>query len=115
MEPILVVFIIFGSVGLILWKYIDTRHKERMGMIDKGMSTAELRGNPVPFFRPNALTNLKWGLLALFVGVGILTASYIEEQYGYEESVYPALMLIFGGVALIAFYTVAARKEKREG
>jgi hypothetical protein len=84
-------------------------------MIDKGVSTAELRGNPVAFFRPNALSNLKWGLLALFVGLGILVANYIEDQLGYNDAVYPALMLIFGGVALVVFYAIAARKEKSEG
>lgn len=113
MEPILVVFIIFGSVGMILWKYIDTRHKERMGMIDKGVSTAELRGNPVPFFRPNALSNLKWGLLALFVGMGILFANYLEEVQDWGEASYPSMILIFGGVSLIVFYAIAARKEKQ--
>ena len=115
MEPILVVFIIFGSIGLITWKFIDTRHKERMGMIDKGTSVAELRGSVTPFFRPNALSNLKWGLLALFVGLGVLFANYLDEAYGWDDASYPSMILIFGGISLIVFYAIAARKEKQQG
>jgi hypothetical protein len=111
MEPILIVFIVFGSLGMIIWKFIDSRHKERMGMIDKGMSASELRGN-LPFFRPNALSNLKWGLLALFVGLGVLCAHYLDEVYGWDDASYPSMILIFGGVSLIVFYAIAARKEK---
>jgi hypothetical protein len=110
MEPILVTFIVFGSCGLILWKYFDNRHKERMAMIDKGVSAAELRGNFT--FKPNPLSNLKWGLLAVSTGLGILTASYLYEVHNWDDGVFPSMILIFGGVSLIVFYAIAARKEK---
>jgi len=110
MEPIMIVFIVFGSCGLILWKYLDSRHKERMAMVEKGVSAADLRGEFT--FKPNALSNLKWGLLALFAGLGVLFANYLDEVQHWGEASYPSMILIFGGVSLIVFYAIAARKEK---
>lgn len=113
MEPAVIVLIVFGSVGAILWKYIDTRHRERMGMIEKGVSAADLRGT-LSQFRPNALSNLKWGLLAFFTGLGVLFAHYLDEVMDWGDASYPSMILIFGGVSLIAFYAIAAQKEKKE-
>ena len=111
MEPILVVFIIFGSVGLIVWKYLDSRHRERMTMIEKGVNPTDFKGMSLrDVFRLNPLSSLKWGLLAMFVGIGLLVATYLDRTLYWHESVYPASMLIFGGLALIIFYQIATRK-----
>lgn len=116
MEPVLVVLIIFGSVGLIVWKFIESRNRERMAMIEKGTNPADFKGLPLrEMFKPNPLSNLKWGLLALFVGAGILCATWLEHVfYFHGDSIYPASMLIFGGVALVLFYFIASRKMKSE-
>ena len=111
MEPAVIVLIVFGSCGAILWKLFDSRHKERMAMIEKGVSTSELRGSLA--FQPNALSNLKWGLLALFAGLGVLFANYLDEVQDWGDGSYPSMILIFGGVSLIVFYAIAARKEKQ--
>ena len=44
MEPIFVIFIIFGSTALVIYKFLETRHKERMAMIEKGVSPADFKG-----------------------------------------------------------------------
>jgi hypothetical protein len=115
MEPVIVVLVVFGSFGLIAWKFLDSRHRERMTMIEKGVSPADFKGRPLrDLFRPNPLSNLKWGLLALFVGAGLLLATYLERSLFWADSVYPASMLIFGGLALILFYGIANAKMKNE-
>lgn len=113
MEPAVIVLIVFGSTGAIFWKFFDSRHKERMSMIEKGVSAADLRG-AFTGFRPNALTNLKFGLLALFVGLGVMAANYLDEVLRYGEAVYPSMILIFGGFSLVLFYFIAAAKEKKQ-
>ncbi len=65
-------------------------------------------------FRTNPLSSLKWGLLAMFVGAGIMVATYLERNLYWHDSVYPASMLIFGGLALIVFYGIAASKLKKD-
>lgn len=115
MEPIFVTFIVFGTTGLIIYRWIETRHKERIAMIEKGVNPADFKGASLKeMFRPNPLSSLKWGLLAMFVGLGLMLATYLERNLYWHDSVYPASMLIFGGLALILFYGIASRKMKQE-
>lgn len=114
MEPVIVTLIVFGSVGLLIWKFLDSRHRERMTMIEKGVNPADFKGMSFrEMFRFNPLSSLKWGLLAMFVGVGIMVATYLERNLYWHDSVYPASMLICGGLALIIFYGVASSKMKK--
>jgi hypothetical protein len=115
MEPVLVVLIIFGSTGLIIWRWIESRHAERIAMIEKGVTPADFKGVSVrEMLRANPLSSLKWGLLATFVGVGLIVANVLDRAYYFANSIYVASMLVFGGVALIVFYFIAARKAKQE-
>ncbi|HWP82194.1 MAG TPA: DUF6249 domain-containing protein [Bacteroidota bacterium] len=113
MEPVIVVLIVFGSVGFIVYTWISTRHKERIAMIEKGVNPGDFKGMSVrEMFRTSPLSTLKWGILAFSVGLGLIAATYIDEIWIHEDSVYPASMLIFGGLGLILFYLIAARKLK---
>ena len=115
MEPVIVVLIIFGSTGLIIWKWIESRHRERMGMIEKGVKPSDFKGGSLgDFFRFSPLSSLKWGMLAMFVGLGIMVASYLDRSMYWNDSVYPASMLIFGGLALIIFYQIASKKMNKD-
>lgn len=113
MEPVIVTLIVFGSVGAILWKYLDARHSEKMTMIEKGVKPGDFK-MPFPSFRPSPLSNLKWGLLAVFVGVGIATANYMHDVLDWDDSIFPAMIFICGGFSLIIFYVIASMKAKRE-
>lgn len=84
-------------------------------MIEKGVNPADFKGTPLKeFFRTDSLSSLKWGLVAFFVGIGLMMANYLERVLYWDDSVYPASMLIFGGFALVLFYFIAANKAKRE-
>lgn len=111
MEPIFVIFIIFTTTGVVLYTWLSSRHKERMAMIEKGVSPADFKaGSLRDYLRPNPLSSLKWGLLAMFVGVGIMVGTILERVYYMADSVYPASMFIFGGLGLVIFYFIASRK-----
>ena len=115
MEPFVVVLVVFGSIGAVLWRWIDTRHRERMAMIEKGVNAQDLKGTPMKdWFRANPLSSLKWGLLATFVGIGLIVASWLDRAYYMHDSIYVSSMLVAGGLALIIFYFIAARKAKQE-
>jgi hypothetical protein len=84
-------------------------------MIEKGVSPADFKGVPLrEMLRADPLSSLKWGLLATFVGVGLIVANWLDRLYYFDGSVYVASMLVFGGIALIIFYFIAARKAKQE-
>ncbi len=115
MEPIFVVFIIFTTLGVTIYTWLSSRHKERMAMIEKGVSPADFRsGSLKDYLKPNPLSSLKWGMLAMFVGIGIMVGTVLERVYYMADSVYPASMFIFGGLALVIFYFIASRRMRNE-
>ena len=92
---------IFGIV------YLRTR--ENMAMIEKNMNPREYANRPAPY------KNLKWGLLLLGAGLGLLLAYLIDIKStvidGEENpAIYFALIAIFGGLGMITSYRV----EKKE-
>ena len=102
----------FLSTGSILAVYLFTRHRERMAMINKGMQSEEIAAiyarQP---FRSHPLTSLKWGMVFVAVGIAALVGIRLEAIGEFGEGVIPALMCLFGGIALVLFYLIARKKE----
>ncbi|MBS1536579.1 MAG: hypothetical protein JST20_02375 [Bacteroidetes bacterium] len=120
--PIIAILCTFGIPGFVLWKYIEARNKERMAIIEKGMAAEEIRQlfkrEHLERRNPNPLSNLKWGLLIFFIGIGIVvgmnTSTYLYNGYSSYNSynMIPAGILIGGGLGLFIYYLIAAKKEK---
>ena len=109
----LIPIFLFGGAAAVLIVYYNNRHKERMAMIEKGVNPAEFKGqSPREWFRTNPLSNLKWGLLSIFVGLGAIFAMYLHRNYDVPDGIYISCMLVSGGVALIIFYFIASKKLK---
>ncbi len=91
---------IFGIV------YLTTR--QNMAMIEKGMNPKERS------LRKSLPRYLKWAMLFIGAGVGLLLAFFIDNymlRYNTEPApVYMALLAIGGGLGLLASY----RMEKNE-
>jgi hypothetical protein len=91
------------------------RNRENMAMIEKGLDPKLNQRRPAPFI------TLKWGLLLVGAGAGLLVA-YILHEYvlvyrdkfgSYHDdnpAIYFALIAIGGGLGLISSYRV----EKKE-
>src|ERR1043165_10134644 len=86
---------IFGIV------YLKTR--QNLAMIDKGM-------NPKERTRLSAPTYLKWGLLLIGAGIGLLLAFILDTLLIPRETepvaVYFSLIAIGGGCGLVASYRI---------
>jgi hypothetical protein len=109
----LIPIFLFGGTAWVLVVYFNNRHKERMAMIEKGVSPTEFKGTPVKeWFRTNPLSSLKWGLLTMFVGLGLMVAIWLRNAYYVHDSIFLSCMLIAGGFALIIFYIIASKKLK---
>ena len=111
----LIPIFLFGGAAWVLTVYYNNRHRERMAMIEKGVNPSDFKSVPArEWFRTNPLSSLKWGLLSVFVGIGLMVGMYLHRNFDMEDSVYLACMLISGGLALVIFYFIAARKAKQE-
>lgn len=91
------------------------RSRENMAMIEKGLDPKLNRNRPAPF------VNLKWGLLLVGAGAGLLLAYILSEhilyradKWGNNEAgnaaIYFGMIAIGGGIGLIASYRI----EKKE-
>ena len=87
---------VFGIV------YLKTR--QNLAMIEKGMNPREFANRPAPY------KNLKWGLLLIGAGIGLLTA-FLLDVYTIPFEVEPvglyfSLIAIGGGIGLVASYRI---------
>jgi hypothetical protein len=88
-------------------RYIS--NKENMAMIEKGLNPREYSNRPVPY------RNLKWGLLLIGAGVGLLMAFLVDSLVYFKNidppvALYFALIAIGGGLGLVSSYRI----EKKE-
>jgi len=101
--PIAFFAMVFGIV------YIVIRKKERMLLIQRGADASVFES------KRNETANLKWGLLSLGVGVGILLGRVFAAYTCLgEEASYFSLICLFGGLSLVIYHFVARQIEKNQ-
>ena len=111
--PIIAIIFTFGIPGVIIFWAIQSKHRERMKLIEKGLTPEEVRA----YFRDadkkpkNPYSTLKWGILFLFLGIGFFIANILEYTLEIGEDFMPALLLFFGGAAFIVYYMIVKSKQ----
>lgn len=104
MPAILIPLSFFAMVFGIVYLY----KRENLAMIEKGMNPKNMPDRPIPY------KNLKWGLLLVGAGIGLLLAFLLDEYVlpvrNYDNDarpfIYFALLAIGGGLGLIRSYSV---------
>lgn len=109
-EDIFIVLIIFAAIFGIVFVVASARNRERMAMIEKGVSPKDFLTER----RPNSYGILKWALLLVGIGFGLFIGSLLEAYTSIsEESAYFAAALFFGGAGLFAAFLIAKRAEEK--
>ena len=104
---ILIPLTIFGGGFAMIFGIYYLKTRQNLAMIEKGMNPKEFANRPAPY------KNLKWALLLIGSGVGLLVA-YILDQIISDHSsrfddhknvfIYFALIAIGGGLGLFGSY-----------
>jgi hypothetical protein len=112
MDPILIPILVpLGAFAMIFGlRYFE--NKERMSMIEKGMDPGLRRKKPL-----NPITSLKWGLILLGVGAGLMTAFWLttyvlQTEADQSTPIYFGMIGIFGGLGLITSYLFEKKTQK---
>jgi hypothetical protein len=110
-ELLIPILVPLGFFALI-FGIVYMNKKENLAMIDKGMNPKQATRGPEPF------RNLKWGLLLVGAGVGLMLA-YIFEQYMIRNNhdnpaLYFALIAIGGGAGLIISYNMEMKELRQK-
>lgn len=106
MEAVLVCAIVFGSVIGVIKMSLD--YKTRRSLIERGEVDNKLRSYLVGTSELSTLSNLKWGMV--LVGVGLASFLSYYMPYRWEEEGTLGLILIFSGIAFLVYYPIAQRR-----
>ncbi len=100
--PISLFLMVFGIV------YLVVRRKERLAMIEKGADASLFQS------RKKVPAELKWGMLLVGIGIGILLGR-IFAAYSClgEEASYFSMICLFGGLSLVIYHFLARYMEKK--
>ncbi len=84
------------------------RNKENMALIEKGINPKEYTQRPAPY------RSLKWGLLLMGAGLGLLLGYILSQQLMHVDDdnpvMYFSMLAICGGAGLFLSYKI----EKKE-
>ncbi len=104
------IFLIASSLGFfaMIFGIVYMYKRENLAMIEKGLNPKEFANRPVPY------RNLKWGLLLVGAGAGLLAAFLIDTLIIPRSiepvAVYFSMIAIGGGLGLVTSYRI----EKKE-
>ncbi len=95
---------IFG----ILYVILLTRHRERMALMEKGLSPAE-------FSNKSSILSatLRYGLLCIGIAIGILFGNFAANHFDVpRQGAFIAMIFLFGGISLIISFLIDRKLNK---
>jgi hypothetical protein len=110
-EDILIPLVVFAAIFGVVYVIVSARNRERMAMIEKGVSPKDFMTER----RPNSYGIVKWALLLAGIGFGLFVGSLLETYTSIqEEPAYFASALFFGGVGLFIAFLIAKNAEEKQ-
>ena len=112
MQPyeVAVPFMFVIVLGMVILYGIYAKHRERIIMVEKGMSSEDIKAIYTRSIQRDPLSSLKWGILFVLAGIAIMLGNYLHEQYNVDEAVIEGMVCLFVGIGLVLFYSVATKK-----
>jgi hypothetical protein len=111
--PIFGIIFTFGIPGIIIFWLIYTKHKERMRLIEKGLSPDEMK----KYFHSDEVKRspfrmLKWSVLLIFLGVGLILTNVLSKSYDIDDGITFGIVILFVGVGfLVSHFLISSKVE----
>jgi hypothetical protein len=102
---IFVLLIIFGSITAVV-KIISDNRIRRL-LIEKGDLDENIKYLYSDKFAYAVPTSLKWGMVLVALGLAFLISQFLPVRH--DEAMTIALLFIFGGAALVAYYFIGSK------
>ena len=100
--PFFVTLILFVAAAIIIYKFIVSKHKERMAMIDKGIINTGLDSG-----KYSKLSAIRNAILFISIGLGLFLISVIDFNSIVAEL---SVLLMVGGVGFIIYYQMVLKR-----
>lgn len=102
LRDFLVSFTAIGAIAGILYVILMTRHRERMTLMEKGLTPKEFNNSLAVIS-----ATLRFGLLMIGIAIGILLGNTVANRMDVpRQGAFSAMMLLFGGISLIISYLI---------
>jgi ABC-type Fe3+-siderophore transport system permease subunit len=106
-NEILIPITFFLSLFGVLYVYFNTRHKERLSMIEKGADASLFQSK-----KGYSNASMRFGMFLIGIALGILTGNILAETTSLKEEVsYFSMIFLFGGMSLVTYYMFIERKK----
>ena len=109
---VLIPLTIFAGGFAMIFGIVYLKTKENLAMVEKGMNPKDKMHRPAPY------RNLKWGLLLIGSGIGLLLAYLVNAYLTKDDNpaLWFALLAIGGGLGLIGSYSIEKKQllDRRE-
>lgn len=110
MVEIVVPLAFFSLVFGIVYIIVSARNKERMKLIEKGVDASIFHNQ-----KKSSNNVLKWAMLSIGAGVGILMGHVAETNFGLEDDIaFPSMIFLFAGIFWVGFYFIDRAQNKNE-
>ena len=100
----------FAVIFASLYVYLTTRNKERLAMIEKGVSPEIFFAKQEP---KSGYSNFKFGLFLIGVAIGIIAGYFLMEAGMDDSAAYFSMIFLFGGIGLVASFLLQKRFEDK--
>jgi hypothetical protein len=108
LRDLLVGLAAIGAIFTILYVMLMTRYKERMSLMEKGLT-------PKEFSNKNATLSatLRFGLLFIGAAIGIMLGNFVAKHFDVpRQGAFIAMIFLFGGIGLIVSYLIEKKDNK---
>ena len=100
----------FAMIFGIVYLGVTSRNRERMALIERGADPSLFDTK-----RKGATGGImKVGLFLFGIGVGIVVAYFLASGGMEQGAAYPAMIFVFGGLALITSYLWQRKNDKED-
>jgi|GEM_PF-167016 len=108
LDSVLITGMVFGTIYGIFYLFI--RRRERLTMMEKGVDASMFVSDTKSFNK----STLKFGMLFIGIGVGVLFGNILAVNSAlHEEVAYFSMIFLFGGFALVANYLIEKSESKK--
>lgn len=109
-SEVIILPIMILSIAYILYTFINTRHKERMTLIESGRDASLFSAEETPRY----FGALKWGLALLFLGLALGIGLYYDfTRFHRGPFLAIPLSIAGGGAGLLTYYLMIKDKMGR--
>lgn len=104
-RDIIMMAIVFSAIYGVINLFV--RRKERLMLIEKGTNMPEIKP------AENFFSSLKFGILFIGIGLGVLAANILTVTTTLESEVaYFSMIFLFGGLGLVIHHLIEKSKKQ---